>query len=596
MMLTIPFVLYGLFRYLYLIHVKGETAPPDVVALKDLVISADLFTGAVTATVEAEWLPADSGEFTVVARADDAGDAFPDYDGRILELDEENNELSRRFRIYGPPSARLSVSEKELRVTQRITVMEDEPVIPIVFFDAGSDEIDPRFDGLIDNIAERLAENPEAHLRVEGYYAPDDPDGAEAKGVKLADSRAKRVLEALVRANPEIKGRVELSIYHDRSRNRAIKEKFQGTRKGKIYTAQENRRVELRVEPEPPNEWLLRAFDLNDIDIERLRKRLFENPLFEIVAVAPTLDSAFSVEKRLAKIVGERFADRVYSREAPDKEAEIILTASGILYEPKMLEVPDENLTIEDGSGRSAFELSVSGGGDVDGARIVIEDGRGHEVRKLDVEGRNAAWDWTDSTGGLVDPNNIYIAKAELSDEFGQKAISNPETLRVVLTNRMDISGRLILVQFAFAGAFGEPDYASVRMEELTRKIIERIENGGFLDVTIGGHTDIVGVESGNIELSQRRADEQFAAFRRYMMKILGMVDEDRLDAWLAEHNSTMSAKGYGPSKPYSIVRGKGDDAHRVEIGNNELPEGRIVNRRVEIEFTPIGNAQRRNK
>jgi 4-hydroxybenzoate polyprenyltransferase len=35
MMLTIPFVLYGLFRYLYLIHVKGETDPPDAVLFKD---------------------------------------------------------------------------------------------------------------------------------------------------------------------------------------------------------------------------------------------------------------------------------------------------------------------------------------------------------------------------------------------------------------------------------------------------------------------------------------------------------------------------------------------------------------------------------
>jgi 4-hydroxybenzoate polyprenyltransferase len=35
MMLTIPFVLYAIFRYLYLIHQKGETAPPDEVLLKD---------------------------------------------------------------------------------------------------------------------------------------------------------------------------------------------------------------------------------------------------------------------------------------------------------------------------------------------------------------------------------------------------------------------------------------------------------------------------------------------------------------------------------------------------------------------------------
>lgn len=35
MMLTIPFVLYGLFRYLYLVIVKGEGGAPDELALKD---------------------------------------------------------------------------------------------------------------------------------------------------------------------------------------------------------------------------------------------------------------------------------------------------------------------------------------------------------------------------------------------------------------------------------------------------------------------------------------------------------------------------------------------------------------------------------
>lgn len=35
MMLTIPFVVYGIFRYMWLIHVKGELAPPDEVLLKD---------------------------------------------------------------------------------------------------------------------------------------------------------------------------------------------------------------------------------------------------------------------------------------------------------------------------------------------------------------------------------------------------------------------------------------------------------------------------------------------------------------------------------------------------------------------------------
>jgi 4-hydroxybenzoate polyprenyltransferase len=42
MMLTIPFVTYGLFRYLYLIHVRGEGGAPDEVVLTDRPLQVDL--------------------------------------------------------------------------------------------------------------------------------------------------------------------------------------------------------------------------------------------------------------------------------------------------------------------------------------------------------------------------------------------------------------------------------------------------------------------------------------------------------------------------------------------------------------------------
>jgi len=42
MMLTIPFVIYGLFRYQYLIHVKGEGGAPEMLIYTDLPFSLDL--------------------------------------------------------------------------------------------------------------------------------------------------------------------------------------------------------------------------------------------------------------------------------------------------------------------------------------------------------------------------------------------------------------------------------------------------------------------------------------------------------------------------------------------------------------------------
>jgi 4-hydroxybenzoate polyprenyltransferase len=50
--ITLPFVLYGIFRYLYLIHRKNQGESPDEVVLRDyqLIVSV-LLWGVVTALV-----------------------------------------------------------------------------------------------------------------------------------------------------------------------------------------------------------------------------------------------------------------------------------------------------------------------------------------------------------------------------------------------------------------------------------------------------------------------------------------------------------------------------------------------------------------
>lgn len=51
MMLTVPFVVYGLFRYLYLVHVKHEGGAPDELALKDRPLQAAFILWGLSAVV-----------------------------------------------------------------------------------------------------------------------------------------------------------------------------------------------------------------------------------------------------------------------------------------------------------------------------------------------------------------------------------------------------------------------------------------------------------------------------------------------------------------------------------------------------------------
>lgn len=51
MMLTIPFVVYGIFRYLYLVHVRGEGSAPDELLFKDMPLAAGVGLWVLAVTV-----------------------------------------------------------------------------------------------------------------------------------------------------------------------------------------------------------------------------------------------------------------------------------------------------------------------------------------------------------------------------------------------------------------------------------------------------------------------------------------------------------------------------------------------------------------
>jgi hypothetical protein len=55
MMLTIPLVMYGIFRYLYLIHVRKLGGTPEDIVLSDRPLLIGILLWAVTAGVVLYW-------------------------------------------------------------------------------------------------------------------------------------------------------------------------------------------------------------------------------------------------------------------------------------------------------------------------------------------------------------------------------------------------------------------------------------------------------------------------------------------------------------------------------------------------------------
>ncbi|MBK7172944.1 MAG: OmpA family protein [Bacteroidales bacterium] len=82
-------------------------------------------------------------------------------------------------------------------------------------------------------------------------------------------------------------------------------------------------------------------------------------------------------------------------------------------------------------------------------------------------------------------------------------------------------------------------------------KLLEFLKRNAAMKIEIGGHTDNVGTDAHNTELSQKRADAV------YQYLISKGIEKDRL-----------SAKGYGKSMP---------------VDSNETPAGRANNRRTEF-------------
>lgn len=121
----------------------------------------------------------------------------------------------------------------------------------------------------------------------------------------------------------------------------------------------------------------------------------------------------------------------------------------------------------------------------------------------------------------------------------------------VVLRSGNNVILRMVGLTFDSGQSAIKPDKFA-----LLRRVEQVINQFNRVDIEVEGHTDAFGGDEVNLELSTERAE----AVKAYMLANMGLAE------------TQVSAVGYGESRP---------------IANNETPEGRAKNRRIDIVIRP---------
>jgi len=188
---------------------------------------------------------------------------------------------------------------------------------------------------------------------------------------------------------------------------------------------------------------------------------------------------------------------------------------------------------------------------------IAIQNRSGIIVKQFSSTGTPPAkmiWDWKMASDEPISPDEVYDIYLTITDSLGQVTRSEKATFRTEYEVIQQQSApqkvektRLFLFKFDA----DQIDISSLRLKEKLNHLAQRISEIPGAKIVLKGYTDIIGIDDYNLQLSRRRATT---------------IRNELIRRGIAE--SQIEALGFGPQNP---------------LLDNSLPEGRMMNRRVEV-------------
>ena len=192
------------------------------------------------------WKPSEAGEWTLRMSVDDDGRNLPELSGKIEEKRKDNNTVQKLVNVAPAGSFKFEIEKRNATVTRLEYVVEERPLVPVIFFAPGSSDLDAESRALLGEYALRLAKNPDAHLAIEGFF--DTSDGVECTTAsELEIRRAEAVRDAILSREASLDGRIRIANRLDCASPRYRIDPSKVIR-DKSLIADENRRARLWVE------------------------------------------------------------------------------------------------------------------------------------------------------------------------------------------------------------------------------------------------------------------------------------------------------------------------------------------------------------
>ncbi len=549
------------------------------------------------------------GEILIIADNDSNGQS------KIHESNKDNNRLTLQYFTSGDVVAKVEIEYAKLRINELTYIREEEPLVPVIFFEAGATSISTRFEPVLKIIAQRMIENPDIVLGLYGFADPDsDPEDWLRTGLHI--ERAKSISNKLVALGvPETSIKIIDSGYSP-SGARAGSGAAYESAQDRLWVQQENRRVEMRAwvrDYEGPMTTI--RFDKKSLEIAKstldslsmfaCEANIFleENPDITLVLEGYTSDShdfaeVYSVMDELRDyILGEitcpidqdRFPIIVDRGDKDETELKLFVTGEGLIYRPIENALAAKDYEIPPEMEENLVRIDISSGWVKEHRVVVVGSDGGHITTLAEDYGvppEVLFWDWKDKNGNLVDPRKSYHIELTTIDAGEGLSRFVSDEMEIVVTGVERRKESSIIVQFAFDEITSTSRYLESRIESMARRVKESaLDPTKELVVRIVGHTDPIGTDRRNLVLSQERASKEEGNFRRYLRYIAGARNDVELEKWLRENNVTLIKQGVADDNPYEIERYRDGKFEKVLLGNNTFPEGRSVNRRVVVQF-----------